>query len=367
MDENIKTEPNSQPSIFPEMENKEEKSLNLPADGKDKKIKNLWSAVILLAGLFIGSLFVDMGQIIKGGGYSQKNLNKSEIFEANGKTWVAYDDPAVPVSAITDENCVQCDPGEVLVWLKKVFPTIGVEKVNFDSDKGKQLISQFKIKTLPAFIFGKSVENTSFFEQAKTVFQLKDSQYMLDNQQLGIPAGKYLELPQVNEGDATFGNAESKVKVIVFSDFQCPYCKTFYTALRGIMKDYQDKALFDFKELPLEMHAQAEPAALASQCALEQGKFWEYADKLYENQSAWGNTKDTSKFKEYARTLGLDAAKFNQCLDSKKFQDKINADKAEANNLGISGTPAVFVGDQFEAGAVTADQLKTDIDAQLNK
>ena len=346
--------------------NKEGESVS-PKSGKDKKIKNLLSLVILLAGLFIGSLFVDIGQAIKGGGYSQKNLNKSEIFEADGKTWVAYNDPAVPISVISDDTCEKCDPSEVLVWLRKVFPTIGVKKVGFDSEEGKNLISQFEIKTLPAFVFGKEVEKTGFYEQAKAVFQLKDDRYLLDNKQLGIPAGKYLESPKVNDGDATFGNADAKVKVVIFSDFQCPYCKTFYQSLRDTMKNYQDKVLFDFKELPLDMHPQALPAALASQCALEQGKFWEYADKLYDGQADWGKAKDTAKFKEYARTIGLNAADFNKCLDDKKYQSKIDADKAEADSLGITGTPAVFVGDQFEAGAVSADQLKTDIDAQLNK
>ncbi|HRY82907.1 MAG TPA: thioredoxin domain-containing protein [Candidatus Moranbacteria bacterium] len=335
---------------------------------KDNKIKNLISLSILLFGLLLGSLFVDIGQIIKGGGYSQKNLNKSDIFEASGKTWVAYSDPAVPISVITDDACENCDPGEILAWLRRVSPTISAEKINFDTEKGKTLIGEFGIKTLPAFIFGKNLDQTEFYAEAQPLFYAKGDKYVLNVQELGAPVGKYLELPRINNDDATFGNNDAKVKVVIFSDFQCPYCKVFYKSLRDTMKNYKDNVLFSFKEFPLsEIHPQAENAALASMCALEQGKFWEYADMLYAKQSQWGETKDTSSFKSYARTLGLNANDFNGCLDNKKYQDKINADKNEAQNFGVTGTPTIFIQDKVETGALSADQFKADIEEQLSK
>jgi protein-disulfide isomerase len=331
-----------------------------------KKIKNLISIAILLAGLFVGSLFVDIAQVIKGRGYSQKNLDKSQIFEANGKTWVAYSEPAVPVSIINDDNCQNCDVSEALVWLKRVLPTVSTQKVAFDSASGKDLINKFNIKTLPAFVFDSSLDKTDFFTQAATIFDKSNNQYVLKTQELGLPAGKFLALPQINDGDATFGPSDSKVKVIVFSDFQCPYCKVLYQTVRNTMKQYGDKVIFDYKELPLDIHPQANNAALAATCAQEQGKFWEYADKLYQTQTTWPNIKDTASFKQYAAQLGLNTGQFNQCIDSKKYQDRIDADKKEASDFGVSGTPAVFINDTFETGAVPADQLKKDIDAQLN-
>ena len=131
------------------------------------------------------------------------------------------------------------------------------------------------------------------------------------------------------------------------------------------MKTYKDQVLFDFKEFPLSIHPQANDAALASQCALAQGKFWEYADKLYTTQSDWTNTNDMADFKTYAQGLGLNTVQFNQCLDSKKSQSKIDADMKEASDLGLSGTPSIFINDTFESGVVSADQLKSDIDTQL--
>jgi protein-disulfide isomerase len=333
-----------------------------------KKTKNLISVAILLAGLLIGSIFVDVAQLVRGSGYSQKNLNKSDIFEASGKTWVAYSDPAVPVAIINDDSCEKCDVSEAVVWLKRVVPTISTRKVAYDSSEGKDLIDKYSIKSLPAFIFDAPIDKTEFFSQAAVIFDQKNGQYVLKNEELGLPAGKYLELPAVTPDDAVSGKADSNVKVVVFSDFQCPYCKILYSTLRDTMKTYNDRVLFVYKHLPLDIHPQANNAALASECAQEQGKFWEYADKLYQNQTTWSNTKDTASFKNYARTIaGINATQFNQCLDDKKYQDKIDADKKEAGDFGISGTPAVFINDQFENGALSADQLKQAIDDKLGQ
>jgi len=339
--------------------------LQAEEDRKNKQMKNLISLVILLAGLLIGSLFVDVSQLVRGSGYSQKNLNKSDIFEADGKTWVAYSEPAVPMSVISDDACEKCDPSEVLVWLRRVMPTISVEKVNADSVRGKELISQFEVKTLPAFIFDPAVEKTELYAQAKSLFAAKDGKDVLNAQLLGLPVGKYLSLPTINADDATFGKNDANVKVVIFSDFQCPYCKTFFPTLRSIMNKYQDKAQFVFKELPLDAHPQATDAALAATCAQDQGKFWEYADKLYGAQAEWGNAKDMTYFKRYAATLRLNTNDFNKCVDDKAHQDRIDAAKAEAESFAVSGTPTIFVNDNVESGAITVDQLSKDIEAQL--
>lgn len=333
----------------------------------DKKIKNLISIVILLAGLFIGSLFVDIGQIIKGSGYSAKNLNKSEIFEASGKTWVAYSEPAVPVTVITDDECEKCDVSEAVVWLRRVMPTVSLENVSYDSPEGKEMIEKYGIKILPAYVFEGEVEKTELFMQAANIFEKKESNYLFKTQDLGMPVGRFLSTPEIKDGDAVFGNKEAKVRMVVYSDFQCPYCKLLYQSVRSVMKEYGDKVAFDYKEMPLDMHAQANNAALASQCALEQGKYWEYADVLYNSQSSWANTKDAAKFKDYARNIGLNGQQFNQCLDDKKYQSKVDADKSEAEGYGITGTPAMFINDQFEDGAVTTDQLKQVLDSKLEQ
>jgi protein-disulfide isomerase len=331
------------------------------------KMKNLISIIILLLGMFIGSLFVDFSQLIRRDGFSNKKLNQSDIFEADKKTWVAYSEPVVNVAVVNDDGCENCKVDEILVWLKRILPTLATKKIAYNSEEGKQLIQKFSIKTLPAFVFGSEVKQTDFYSQAGTLFDEKDNQLALRTQDVGIPAGKYVELPKINDGDAVFGYNEAKVRVVIFSDFQCPYCKLFQSNLRDIMKNYQDKVIFDYKFLPLDIHTQANDAALAAGCALEQNKFWEYADKLYANQTVWSTKDDLPKFKEYAKMLGLDVVKFNQCLVDKKYQTKIDADKKEADSFAISETPSIFVDDQFQSGTISADQLKSAIDKELAK
>lgn len=333
----------------------------------EKKIKNLISALILLGGLFVGSLFVDVSQFMRGSGFSQKNLNKSDIFEASGKTWVAYNEPAVTVKIINDDSCTACDPSEMLVWLRRVLPTISTEKVAFDSEEGKRLIENLEIKTLPAFVLSESVTSTDFYSQAQPLFVKKDGDYLLKAQQIGMAPGKYLGTPEISDNDAISGSKDAKVKVVIFSDFQCPYCRLFHNALRETMKTNKENVAYVFKNFPLDFHPQAKNAALAASCAQEQGKFWEYADKLYENQSSWGNTQGVASFKTYAKSLGINSVQFDKCLDSKKYQSKLSEDKQAGDNYGVAGTPSFFVNDQFKNGVVTAAQLGEMIKTALTK
>ncbi|OGI16309.1 MAG: hypothetical protein A2Z52_02490 [Candidatus Moranbacteria bacterium RBG_19FT_COMBO_42_6] len=335
---------------------------------KDKKIKNLISLVILLGGLFVGSLFVDVAQLIKGGGFSFGRLPGADVFQSGGKTWVSYTDPVINIKVINDESCEACKPDEALLGLKRILPTMLAQKVDQNSDEGQQLIADFGIKSLPAFIFAKEVDKTDFYQQAAAIFDKKNDQYVLNTAQVGLPVGKYLELPKVTEADIKSGPADAKVTLIEFSDFQCPYCKAFHATIKQALSEYGDKMQFVFKHFPLSnIHPQAMNAALASECANEQGKFLPYADKLFDKQVEWGKTTGTQSFKTYAVQLGMNASQFGTCLDSKKYQDKVNADQAEGQGFGISGTPDIFVNSQFQNGALDYPTLKAMIDQELNK
>lgn len=350
-------------------EEEKEEFLKEEKPNDDKKIKNLIALSVLLGGLFIGSVFVDVMQLVKGSGFSQKALSKMDIFELGGKTWVAYPEPIVKVQVVSDETCQECAPDEVLLWLRRAVPTILAEKIDLNSATGKQFVSQEGIKTIPSFIFSGTVEKTDFFQQAGVLFNKKGDKYVLNTAELGVPVGKYIETPSKGQDDIKIGPENAKVKVVEFSDFQCPYCKTFHTAgIKKALADYGDKILFVFKNLPLDFHPQSNNAALSAECANEQGKFIAYADKLFINQDAWGKTEGTQSFKNMAQQiLGINIAQFNKCLDDKKYQGKIDQDKEEASSFGISGTPAVFINDQFKSGAIDYTALKTAIDAELAK
>ena len=140
------------------------------------------------------------------------------------------------------------------------------------------------------------------------------------------------------------GNERARVAIIEFSDFQCSYCLSYVTqTLPQIDKDYirSGKVKYFFRNLPLTSgHPNAFRAAEAAHCAAEQGKFWQAHDRFFANQ----NTLNPNDWPQHARALGLDVPKFNECLQSGKFDEGINKDLDEAQSLGIDGTPAFLIG-----------------------
>ncbi len=164
------------------------------------------------------------------------------------------------------------------------------------------------------------------------------------------------------EGYPAWGSAKAPVTIIEFSDFECPFCSRALPVLAQIKKEYgPDKVRIIFRDMPLPSHSRAIPAALASHCANEQGKFWEFHDTLFGNQGALQD-KD---LKEVAKTLKLDEAKFNECFDNKKHMATVDKSKREAEALGIQATPSFVVNGSFIQGAQPFEKLKPKLDRAL--
>jgi len=141
------------------------------------------------------------------------------------------------------------------------------------------------------------------------------------------------------DASPTKGKKDAKIQIVEFSDFQCPFCSRVAAPLKDLEAKYGDKMSVTFKHFPLSFHKEAMPAAMASMCAHEQGKFWEYHDQLFANQKALA----TDNLKQYATTAGLDIAKYDACVASNKFQAQIDADMAEARDAQVRGTPTLFI------------------------
>jgi len=157
------------------------------------------------------------------------------------------------------------------------------------------------------------------------------------------------------------GGAKAPVTIIMFSDYQCPFCKRAEDSVAKVMETYGDKVRLVFRDYPLPFHPQARPAAEAANCANAQGKFWEYHKKLFENQSALSE----DNLKTYAKDLGLDEVKFNECFSKKTFAAAIDKDIADGASAGVNGTPAFFINGRFLNGAVPLDEFKKIIDEEL--
>ncbi|MBI4176604.1 MAG: DsbA family protein [Candidatus Aenigmarchaeota archaeon] len=167
------------------------------------------------------------------------------------------------------------------------------------------------------------------------------------------------------DDDPALGPANAKVTVIEFSDFQCPFCKRFFDQTLGQIKsDYVEtgKIRFAYRDFPLDsIHPNARPAAMAAECANEQGKFWEFHDKIFQNQQSMS----TESYKQWAAELGLDAGQFNSCVDSNKYAQEVEKDFQDGVAAGVSGTPTVFVNGQKIVGAQPFEAFQAAIEQAL--
>lgn len=143
------------------------------------------------------------------------------------------------------------------------------------------------------------------------------------------------------------GAHAAKVTIVEYSDFECPFCARAEPTIKQILEKYPDDVQLVYKHFPLPSHSNSWKAAEASECAAEQGKFWEYHDILFENQDALYITM----LKDYAKQLGLNTEEFDACLDSGSMKARIENDKQEGESLGVSGTPAFFVNGKMISGA----------------
>jgi protein-disulfide isomerase len=164
--------------------------------------------------------------------------------------------------------------------------------------------------------------------------------------------------------DHILGNNKAPVTIVEFSDFQCPFCERFAPTVKKVVNDYKDKVRLVYKHFPLDSsHPWARPAALASECAAEQGKFWEYHDALFARQDEfsadfWG---------KLASELKLNTGKFNDCVQSEKYENKVQSDYQQGLAAGARGTPHTVINGTPVSGAVPYEQLKAVIDQALKK
>lgn len=156
------------------------------------------------------------------------------------------------------------------------------------------------------------------------------------------------------------GNANSKVTVIEYSDFECPFCGQFLPAAKQMLAEFPNDVRLVYRHFPLSFHPSAQKAAEASECAAKfkgNDGFWKMHDQLFANQTTLG----TDLYVRLAKGLGINEADFKKCLDSGETASIVSADMASGNDAGVNGTPATFINGKLVSGAVPYATLKQEL------
>ena len=157
------------------------------------------------------------------------------------------------------------------------------------------------------------------------------------------------------------GSEKAPVQIIEFADYECPYCQKVNDDLRRLREQFGEQVSLVFKDFPLPSHPLAARAAEAARCAGAQGKFWEFHDALFQNKRL-----QTSELKLQARTLKLDTARFDQCLDGGEQIAVVKKDAQEARRLGLEGTPSFFINGHFMSGSIGYEKLRGTVLQELS-
>lgn len=182
-----------------------------------------------------------------------------------------------------------------------------------------------------------------------------------------------INLRAVDATDHIRGSLDTPIKIVEYSDLECPFCKRFHETMRQVMTEYEGQVAWVYRHFPLDqLHSKARNEAKASECAAEQGgndKFWAYVDRLFEITPS-NNGLDPAELPKIAQFVGLDVNKFNECLAGSKYDAKIQADVDDAAKAGGRGTPYSIIltpkGDKVPIpGALPFENIKQGLDQIL--
>ena len=195
------------------------------------------------------------------------------------------------------------------------------------------------------------------------------------SEQINAPVAKDIVMKKISKSDHIRENLDAPIVIVEYSDTECPFCKIFHITMKTLLNDYQGKVSWVYRHFPIDsLHPKAHKEAQALECAGDLGgeeSFWKYTDRLYEITES-NNRLDPAELPKIAEYVGLEKEKFNECLESEKFKDLVDAQIKDAMSAGASGTPySVIVtkdGKQIPInGAQPIDTIKNTIDILLDQ
>jgi protein-disulfide isomerase len=227
-------------------------------------------------------------------------------------------------------------------------------------------------REVEAYFLGQGNANARFDDvkeqlrkNLKTLMTQKARQRYADSLRAKTDVVVFLRQPTVDVGydpARVRGGPQAPVTIVEFSDFQCPYCKQSESTLKDLLTKYSGQVKLAWRDFPLrDIHPLAQTAAEAARCAGEQGKFWEFHDALFADQSKLKEADLVAS----AKAIGLNDKSFRSCLASGKFKSKIEADLEDGRKVGVVGTPGFFINGVFLSGAQPQAEFERIIDGQL--
>ena len=182
-----------------------------------------------------------------------------------------------------------------------------------------------------------------------------------------------VDVKSLTDDDVVLGNLDAPVTIVEFGDYQCPFCGRFFIEVEPkIREEYikTGKVKMVYRDFAF-LGPESQSAALASQCAADQGKFWSYHDELFAAEVKDGREHNGNLspvfLKSLATNLGLDSVKFNTCFDSQKYRPEVDKDYNDGVAAGVQGTPATFINGKLVSGAVPYANFKALIEEALAK
>lgn len=269
---------------------------------------------------------------------------------------------------------------------RKLDEVIGTKLLEVDAKSKGITVKKLKEDILNKAPAIKDEDVNRFFEMAKkrnpgiTKDDIKN--YLAERQKV-MEQRKYIEtlrmkakietfitklepvMPRVDvsiDDDPMKGAKDAKVTIVEFTDFECPFCNRAHDIVERVLKEYEGKVRFVRRDFPLPFHKNAMLAHVAANCAIDQGKYWEYSAKIWKGGPKALLPKDLDK---YAKELGLKMPDFNKCLKDKKYYDEVNKDKEDGSRYGVRGTPAFFINGKLISGARPFEDFKKIIDSEL--
>lgn len=264
----------------------------------------------------------------------------------------------VRVDAVTDKSITDpsYDYNEILDKIEEEFEMeFIVTEVDLNDEKGQNYVNEFELNSVPVLLFNEELADTELYEETKDNYKKQGDKYLLIMQPY-----KYLTLPSYDTGHKR-GAENPKVTIVEYSSLSCGYCGKMKPVLMQILEAYPNDVQLVYKHFNrggIDMLLEN-----ATECAAEQGKFWEMHDYIFDNQAALYDGEPIDVLNDGAVAVGLNKADFDTCVAEEKHAQTINEQTAEGYKFGVSGTPTFFVNDTFIGGAVDFETFKQAVDA----